>query len=290
MIKLRNIYKAYGSNEIVKDLNLDIPSGKLVTLLGPNGVGKSTLLRIIAGSERADSGEVSYRNHQLSEFCFPFVGEIGFVHETLNYVTPFSIKDFVDRFKINVKNWDQKYFNYLTKARGIDLSGLFQSYSRGQKMQIALMINLAMKPKVLLLDEITSVIDVYGRKFFLDELKKFVQDDGTAVITTNIINELEFYTDHLLILKDKKIQVNQSISELNRDFIKLRKKFEEDHPIFQEENCIWAGANSDQSVSYIVEKELFEKYNEPIQFIDKRQSTLEDIFIHFFSQKDDRNE
>ena len=71
-------------------------------------------------------------------------------------------------------------------------------------MQIVLMIGLASSPEILLLDEITSVIDVHGRKYFLDLLSKFVSSGKTVVITTNIISELEFYTDNLIVLKTKK--------------------------------------------------------------------------------------
>ena len=105
-----------------------------------------------------------------------------------------------------------------------------------------------------------------------------------VVITTNIINELEFYTDNLVVIKDRQVVLNKSVDEIPNQFIKLRNAGNPEHPVFAHENCVWAGINSDKSVSYIVPLQLMEEMDVPQELLDKRRSTLEDVFIYYFSQ------
>ncbi len=286
MIKLKDVNKKYGDNCVVDNVSLELAENQFITLLGKNGAGKSTLLRLIAGLELPDAGIVSYKDYPLESFDFPFISEIGFVHEGLDYQLPISFKEFVDKVKVELKNWDQSFFDEMVEHQQFDLSKRFQQYSRGQKMQLALMLNLAMRPKLLLLDEITSVIDVYGRKYFLDLLRNYVDEGNTVIVTTNIINELEFYSDRLLIIKDGHIQLNSEISGISKKFTKLRKKIDESHEVFSHEKCLWAGVNSDKSISYIMETEILNQFQIGDDLLDRRSSTLEDIFLYFYSDKE----
>ena len=290
MIEIKNLTKVYGDKTIIDDISFELELGKFITLLGQNGAGKSTFLRLLSGFEIPDSGCVYYKGEDLTSASFKHVHDLCFVHENLDFKVPFVMHQFISIFKESIPDWDQKFFDKMLKDRKISLNKNFQEYSRGQKMQIGLMMALASNAKVLLLDEITSVIDVYGRKYFLDLLDKYVAKGNTVIITTNIISELEFYTQQLLILKDTKLQLNASIQEIPQLFIKLRHLPGEEHEIFQKENCIWAGVNSDRSVSYVAPIELVTRYELPEHIFDKRTSTLEDIFIYYFTKNSTKDE
>lgn len=265
-------------------MDLEIEEGKLTTLLGENGSGKSTLLNILSGYELPDEGSVTYDEVPLDNVNFPFKHDIFFVHEKLDYTLSITIKEYISILRKRVPNWNARLFRKMVKDRKIDLNNNFQNFSRGQKMQVALMIGLASAPKVLLLDEITSVIDVYGRKYFLDLLEKYVSQGNTVVITTNIINELEFYTDNLVVIKDRKVVLNKKVEDIPSQFIKIRNPGNMVHPVFSHENCVWSGVNSDKSISYIIPVGLYEDCKVPDELLDKRKSTLEDVFIYYFSQ------
>jgi len=285
MLKVKNLSKKYNGQTVLDDISLNFEKGKFITLLGKNGSGKSTLMRLISGEELSNEGVVFYKDEDLSSMNFSKTGEIGFVHEKLDYISQDTIGDFIARISSLFVNWDQGYFEYLCKIRKISLDNGFDMYSRGQKMQIALMINMSMGASLLLLDEITSVIDVHGRKFFLDELKKFVEKGNTVIMTTNIINELEFYTDQLVIIKDEKIQLNLDVSELVHDFVKVRKIEGSTDPFFDSKDLIWSGVNSDRSISYIIPKQKLDgDVDESLR--DRRGVTLEDIFVYYFSDEE----
>ncbi len=285
MLKIKNLTKSFSSNIVLKDVDLEIEEGKLTTLLGINGSGKSTLLNILSGFELPDSGKVTYKDESLSRLSFRHKHDIFFVHEKLNYSFPITIMEYINSLKEGISKWDQDFFDEMVKNRKIDLNNNFLNLSRGQKMQVALMIGLASRAKVLLLDEITSVIDIYGRKYFLDILQKYVKEGNTVVITTNIINELEFYTDKLVVIRDKKIELNKSVEDIPKLFRKIRKTIDCKDVVFDNKECVWAGVNSDKSISYIIPIETYESFKVSDQLLDRRKSTLEDVFIYYFSQE-----
>ena len=198
-----------------------------------------------------------------------------------------TMETYIGLLREGIPKWDHEFFLKMVGDRQIDLKKNFQNYSRGQKMQVVLMMALASRAKVLLLDEITSVIDIYGRKYFLDLIDRHVQEGHTVVMTTNIINELEFYTDNLVVLKDNGIALDKPVKDIPQKFIKVRQVQGSKHPVFEHRSCIWAGVNSDKSISYIIPSEVAGSFDIPEEIIDRRQSTLEDVFIFYFNQREE---
>ena len=94
-------------------------------------------------------------------------------------------------------------------------------------------------------------------------------------------------------IKDKNIVLNKSVKDIPSQFIKIRNPGSSEHPIFTNEKCVWSNVNSDKSVSYIIPVDLYNKSEIPEELLDKRKSTLEDVFIYYFSQvksSEDNNE
>ena len=173
MLKLSNISKNYGKNTILKDISIDIPKGKLTTLLGQNGAGKSTLLRLISGQEFSSSGSIFFDKEDVSLFSFKQASELIYINELIEFYIKLPAEDLARTISQKYKRYDHEIFKSIMKNCKIDTSKNYLEYSRGQRMQFLLSHALAARPKMLLLDEITSVIDVYARKFFLDALRSF---------------------------------------------------------------------------------------------------------------------
>ena len=216
-----------------------------------------------------------------------------FINETIEIYVDLSIEEYVQASLDKFPDYDHDLFVKIMKECKINTAKNYQEFSRGQRMQFLLAHALSCHPKVLLLDEITSVIDVYARKYFLDLLRNYCDEGGSVIITTNIISELEFYTDHLVIIKDKKIALTGSGQDILNNFIKIRKTPENsDHPLFRSKKCVWSNTNSDRSQSFIVPKDSLINQEIPKELIDRRQSSLEDIFIYYFNglEKEEVNE
>jgi ABC-2 type transport system ATP-binding protein len=302
LIKIKNLKKSYFELNVLNGVNLNIEEGKFYALLGENGTGKSTLLKILMGAERFDDGEITYNISQ------PVAGPrnlrkgptaldlelMGYVSELLDFDSPLNTLKFLNIYKEFYPNWDEVYFKKLIKDRNLNLNKKFSEYSRGQKMQIALIAQLSLRPRLIMVDEITSVLDIYARKYFMNELHQLVQAGSTVCMTTNIIFEVESYATDIILLGEGKIKLHAPLNQIPQNFIKLRKlsvlgKSEKFQKIFSDPMCFWAGVNSDGSVSYIMDKLLFEKYRledfggEVDEIIDRRELKLDDIFVYYYN-------
>ena len=111
-------------------------------------------------------------------------------------------------YKGHFPRWNNDLFELIIENQKMNLSKQFENYSRGQKMQLILTAELCKTPQIILLDEITSVLDVYSRKFYLKLLKDYQQKGGTVFITSNVISEVEKFLDHVIIIKDGLIAFN----------------------------------------------------------------------------------
>jgi ABC-2 type transport system ATP-binding protein len=133
MLKIKNLYMQYDNQSVLENINLNIVENQMTTLLGKNGSGKSTLLRLIAGAEIPSAGLVLFKEHSISQYDFPFIHDICFVHESMDLIVPFSVKKYVSIIKEKINGWDDALFEKMILEREIDISKNYQEFSRGQK-------------------------------------------------------------------------------------------------------------------------------------------------------------
>ncbi|MBF0297396.1 MAG: ATP-binding cassette domain-containing protein [Oligoflexia bacterium] len=286
VLKVRGIAKEFHGNLILKNINFELEKGIFCALLGENGVGKSTLLNILMGQESFEIGEGEILGKNIKDDLGKLKNQIGLVTEKINYDIPITIGNFFKRYADFFTNWDEDFFLKTMKERGLSLDNAFSQYSRGQKMQTALIAALAIKPKILLIDEITAVLDIYARNFFMEMLKKFTSNGGTVLITTNIISEIQFVVDKIIILNNGEIQLNERVKEIPYKFVKLRTKEPNLHYIFTHPSCFWSKQNSDGSSSFILPSSVARQFDIPHEFLDRRSVTLDEIFIYFIKTGD----
>jgi len=221
LFQLVNCEKSYSKKVILENINLQIEEGSFHALVGENGSGKSTLLKLMSGNELLDEGDILFANHSVFDIENPNSGDFIFISEQSEIIVSFNLDRFIKLFQEKNPNWSQKKFDYLIRARRFDLARNFQDLSRGQKMQFNLMMALASNPRALLVDEVTAVLDIEARHFFLTELKNFSEEGGCLVITSNIITELEDYADSISVIKDKQIIYSGRKKEFRCDFCKV---------------------------------------------------------------------
>ena len=286
IVEVNGVAKAFAQHKVLSDISFVVEKGSFTALLGKNGSGKSTILNILMGQERLDKGTCLLFGENIQDDPAHLKNKIGYVSEKIRLDHPQSIEKYIDGFGKLFDQYDYDYFKAMAKEVKIDLSKQFGAYSRGQKMQIVLMSALAHHPELILVDEITSVLDAFARSFFIDELKEMTKKGGTVIITTNIVNEVQFYCTDVIFLSDSKVKFQTPLAEIPSNFKKIRPHLT-DHPIFKSENCIWSGINSDGSQSYILSKEAYAGMDLKGILEDKRIVTLEDLFI-FYSQSDKR--
>lgn len=286
IIEVSKIFKNYGEKKVLENLSFSIEEGKLTTLIGCNGAGKSTTLRLIAGIEAVDSGSVKLFGHNPYSFEFKCRADTFFIHENMEMTFPVNLLEMVSIYRNIYPKWSNEIFNEILKHRKFSVKKQFSELSRGQKMQFMLMMALASQAKVLLLDEITAVIDIEGQRYFLEQLKDFTRRGGTVVITTNILSELNEYADHLLLLQETKLRVDSCIQDLKRKFIMLKKS--ENHPVFTHPEAALIRKDDSGVELYLIPRHVVDEDTAILRFKHEDTPRFEDILVLYFQLKNEK--
>ena len=188
-VELKNINKTYGSYQASRNVNLGIEKGKLIGLLGPSGSGKTTILRMIAGLETPDSGEVIIDGKVVNDVPASQRG-IGFVFQNYALFRYMTVYDNV-AFGLKVQKADKKKIDARVREliKLVGLEGLEKRYpsqlSGGQKQRIAIVRALCMKPDVMLFDEPTSALDPEMVGEVLNVMRDLADEKMTMVVVTH---------------------------------------------------------------------------------------------------------
>ena len=195
-VELKNINKTFGDYKASDNVNFGIEKGKLIGLLGPSGSGKTTILRMIAGLENPDSGEIVIDGKVVNDIPASKRG-IGFVFQNyalFRYMTVFDNIAFGLKIQKKSKKFIKKRVNELVKLIGLE--GLEKRYpsqlSGGQKQRVAIARALAMSPEVILFDEPTSALDPEMVGEVLEVMKELAEAGLTMIVVTH---EMTFARD-----------------------------------------------------------------------------------------------
>ncbi len=200
-IEVQGISKAYGQFRLA-DIDITLPSGTIMGLVGENGAGKSTLINIIMNTVDPDSGSVSVLGVPNSSKDFiDAKQDIGVVLDEATFPEMFSAKSISTIMSKTYKNWDtNKYFSYIDSFK-IDRNKKFKDYSRGMKMKSAIAVALAHDAKLLILDEATSGLDPLVREEILEILNEFTRDENNSILmSSHIVSDLEKICDYIAFL------------------------------------------------------------------------------------------
>ncbi len=281
VLEARSLKKAYGSNRVLDDLSVSFEGGKLYALLGHNGAGKSTLMRVLMRKEGPDSGTGVTLGRPFDSGDPTLNSEIAYVSEETQFELAIPISELSSLFAQFYPKWNSKKFEVLVSEFGLPLDARPLGISRGQKMQLAFCVAMAIEPKIILVDEITSVMDAGARLIALRELVKMRDDGGTVVVATNIVTDIQAFADEVLLIQKGKIIQRGTPSGLAERFFKFRISATNLGKMSLPKSVRMVGANSDRSFSYIIPKnEVGDLSSLPLDK-DLRETTTEEIFIFY---------
>jgi len=281
VIRIENAIKSFGSQAVIRGVSFNLEPGHFYALLGKNGAGKSTLMRLLMRYDSLDQGEGWIGGRSFESDADDLNLEVGYVSEMIDYGVAEPIGRFTRIFARLYPKWDQKKFDDVLSRLRLNPQRLFRELSRGQKMQVVFAVAIAIQPRILILDEITSVLDADARAYCLKFLGDFVQGGGTVLMATNLVSEVQHYADHLLLLEDGKLELNCPLKEAAARFVKLRRPKDFSHGIFELSSCAQVGLNSDGSTSHLVESAQIAGHGIPDEIRDRRGVTAEELFIYF---------
>lgn len=202
-IEIKNLSKSYKEFEL-KNINLTLPKGYIMGLIGKNGAGKSTLINLIMGAIAKNSGEVKVMGmDNTSKDFVNLKNDIGVVLDEAAFNELLNSKQINKIMSYTYKNWDEKmFFNYL-KQFSIGEKKLFKEMSKGMKMKLLIAVALCHKAKLLVFDEATSGLDPIAREEILDILNEFTRSgENTVLLSSHIISDLEKICDYICFIKN----------------------------------------------------------------------------------------
>lgn len=208
MIKLENVHKSFGKNEVLKGIDLHIEKGQVVVIIGPSGSGKSTVLRTMNYLEEPTSGKVIVDGMDLSDKSKlnEVRAEVGMVFQNFNLFPHMTVMENLTLAQTKVRKTSSDEAKKIGQSL-LDRVGLKDkanaypdSLSGGQKQRVAIARALAMKPKVMLFDEPTSALDPEMVREVLDVMKSLAEDGMTMVIVTHEMGFAKEVADRVLFV------------------------------------------------------------------------------------------
>jgi len=275
IIRLVNISKDYDGTEALKNINLYIRKNEFLTLLGPSGCGKTTTLRIIAGFEQPDSGEVYFEGKNITNLP-PYKRKVNTVFQRYALFPHMNVAENI-AFGLKIKKMDKKtiYRKVAEMLELVNLKGFEKRYvdslSGGQQQRVAIARALVNEPEVLLLDEPLGALDLKLRKGMQIELKKIHKYLGiTFVYVTHDQEEALTMSDTIVVMKDGTIQqigtpemiYNEPKNSFVADFIGesniVPGRMIKDSLVYfaeREFKCVDSGFNHNEEVDVVVRPE-----------------------------------
>ena len=207
-VELKNINKTYGDYKASDNVSFGIEKGKLIGLLGPSGSGKTTILRMIAGLEQPDSGEIIKQ------------GDVGLVFQNFNLFPHFSVlKNITDApIRVQKRKKEEVYAQARTLLKQMGLADRENAYpfqlSGGQQQRVSIARALCMNPKILFFDEPTSALDPEMIGEVLDVMTELAKEGMTMVIVTHEMTFARDISDHIIFMDKGLIAVEGSPKEV----------------------------------------------------------------------------
>ena len=228
ILETKSLSKSYFKNKAIKEVTLNIKPGSVLGLLGPNGSGKTTFLKIIAGILQATSGEIYIDGHIPGVQTKAIVSYLPDNEYLLKWM---KIKDAINYFKDFYSDFDEKKAYELLEFMKLDATSSVKNLSKGMKEKLKLTLVLSRKAKLYVLDEPLGGVDPTTREKILDSIISSFNEDSSMIITTHLVNDIErifddvaFISDGEIVLQgnaeDLRISRNKSIDELYREVFK----------------------------------------------------------------------
>lgn len=218
MIQIDNLSFSYKrSSFLLSKLNLDLPKGTIVGLLGRNGEGKSTLLKLITGQLLSDWGKITVNGKKPEKREVDFLNQIFLLPEEV--VCPsISIKKYFNIITPFYPNYSAEIAEELIREFELDWKMNLGKVSQGQKKKAVIALALSLRTPILLLDEPTNGLDIPSKSAFRRLVAQYTTEEQTLIISTHQVRDLEQLIDRLVLLDHNKIICNEAIYDLCKYF------------------------------------------------------------------------
>ncbi len=204
-LEIKNLTKSFAGFTL-DNLTLTLPSGCIMGLIGENGAGKSTTIKLILDMLHKDSGTVTILGRNNGDNLSPTKEDVGVVMDEAGLPECLTVSQVGRVMKNTFRNWDDAAYSRLLQKLSLPDKKLFKDFSRGMKMKLGIAVALSHGARLLLLDEATSGLDPVVRDEVVDMLGDFTRDENHSIlISSHIVSDLEKLCDYIAFLHKGKL-------------------------------------------------------------------------------------
>ncbi len=231
VIKVENLVKYFDGRCVLNGINLNVPRGCIYGLLGRNGSGKTTIIRILLGLEPPTRGRTFLLDADSTELSAELHGRIGYVAEGHNLIQNYRVGRLIKLCKDLSLQWNDEFFNHLIETFRLPTDRRVKELSIGMRAQLNLALAMAIDPELLIFDDPTLGLDTVARRQFLELAIDLIAQQGrTILFCSHILGDVERIADRIGILAAGKLVVDCPLEELKERVKKLRVIFPESAP------------------------------------------------------------
>lgn len=226
-LEIKNLTKSYPGFTL-DNLNLTLPSGCIMGLIGENGAGKSTTIKLILNMLHKDSGTIRILGKDNTENIELTKEDIGVVMDEVGIPECLTVKQVGKVMKNTFRNWDDAEYARLVQKLALPDKKQFKEFSRGMKMKLGIAIALSHNAKLLILDEATSGLDPVVRDEVVEMFSDFTRDENHSIlISSHIVSDLEKLCDYVAFLHKGKLLLCEEKDQLLAEYGLIHCTFEE---------------------------------------------------------------
>ncbi|PYS83902.1 MAG: ABC transporter ATP-binding protein [Acidobacteria bacterium] len=222
-VETRNLGRTFGKFEAVKGVDLTVLKGTVFGLLGVNGAGKSTIIKMIVGHLRPTSGQIRVLGRALEEDLIEIRRRVAYVSENRYLYEWMTVAESIKFTRAFHDTWDDRKAADLLKRFSLPPEKKIKQLSRGNRARLCLLLALAYNPELIILDEPTSGLDPIVRRDFIENIVSEISEAGkTVLFSSHIVEEVERVADYVGIINDGEMLLVNSIDEIKASYKRVR--------------------------------------------------------------------
>ncbi|HWS86174.1 MAG TPA: ABC transporter ATP-binding protein [Pyrinomonadaceae bacterium] len=222
-IETRNLGRKFGKFEAVKNVSLRVPRGTVFGLLGVNGAGKSTIIKMVMGHLRPTTGEIKVLGRALGEDLLGIRSRVAYVSENRYLYEWMTVEESVRFTRAFHGTWDDRKASDLLKRFSLPPEKKVRQLSRGNRARLCLLLALSFNPELIILDEPTSGLDPIVRRDFIENIVTEIADEGkTVLFSSHIVEEVERVADYVGIINEGELLLVSTLDDIKASYKRVR--------------------------------------------------------------------
>ena len=211
LIECRGLYKSYGLRPALRGIDLGVGPGRIVGLLGPNGSGKTTLIKLLCGLLQPTTGWLTVDGSAIGPYT---KSVISYLPDRMYFADWMKATDLFDLFQDFYSDFEYEKALAMCQSLGVEPRDRLKAMSKGTKEKVQLVLVMARKAKLYLLDEPIAGVDPAARDFILRTILTNYNEEGTVLISTHLISDVEKVLDEAIFLKEGKIILHDTVDNI----------------------------------------------------------------------------